>query len=79
MTARVNIEQLYTQHIKTLPAEDRLRLLAVIARDLAAVDSTTEPRERSLLELEGLGAEIWLGIDAQPYVDEMRDEWEREV
>jgi hypothetical protein len=27
--------------------------------------------------LEGLGAEIWQGIDAQQYVDEQRDEWDR--
>jgi hypothetical protein len=33
---------------------------------------------RSLLELEGLGAEIWEGVDAQEYVDELRDEWEEE-
>jgi hypothetical protein len=75
MTAQINVEQLYTQYIKALPAEDRLRLLAVIARDLVPVGSTSEPHERSLLELEGLGAEIWQGIDAQQYVDELRAEW----
>jgi len=31
---------------------------------------------RSLLELEGLGAETWNGVDGQEYVDELRDEWE---
>ncbi|MCK6457196.1 MAG: hypothetical protein L6Q92_11790 [Phycisphaerae bacterium] len=30
---------------------------------------------RSILELEGLGAEIWVGVDARQYVDELRDEW----
>ena len=30
----------------------------------------------SLLELEGLGAEIWKGIDPQEYVDKERDSWE---
>jgi len=29
----------------------------------------------SLLELEGLGAELWQGRDAQEYVNELRDEW----
>ena len=33
----------------------------------------------SLFELEGLGAEIWKGIDAQEYVDNLRDEWERKL
>jgi hypothetical protein len=26
--------------------------------------------------LEGLGAEIWTGIDAQRYVDDLRREWD---
>ena len=29
------------------------------------------------MDLHGLGAEIWQGIDAQQYVNEMRDEWDR--
>jgi hypothetical protein len=70
------IERLYAEHIQTLPVEDRLRLLAVIARDLATPETTQPPAERSLLELEGLGAELWQGIEAQQYVDQLRDEWE---
>lgn len=35
-----------------------------------------DPPARSLLELEGLGAEIWVGVDAQGYVGALRDEWE---
>ena len=36
-------------------------------------------RAPSLLDLEGLGKEIWLGEDAQAYVDRLRDEWETHV
>jgi hypothetical protein len=43
-------------------------LEAPIGRDLSP--------SRSLLELEGLGAEIWLGSDAQADVDELRGEWD---
>jgi len=32
-------------------------------------------RKRSILELEGLGIEIWEGIDAQEYVDRERRSW----
>jgi hypothetical protein len=32
---------------------------------------------RRLLELKGLGREIWHGEDAQAYVDGLRDEWDR--
>lgn len=33
--------------------------------------------QRSLLELEGLGAETWQGIDVQKYIDDLRNEWGR--
>jgi len=79
MAVRTEIEQLYARHIKPLPPEVRLRLLAVIASDLASDNDEDEPPQRSILELRGLGAEIWRGVDAQQYVDELRDEWEREV
>jgi len=32
--------------------------------------------DRSILELEGLGAEIWAGVDAQQYVNELRNDWD---
>lgn len=32
--------------------------------------------KRSLTELRGLGKEIWVGMDAQAYVNEIRDEWQ---
>jgi hypothetical protein len=28
------------------------------------------------MELHGLGAEIWQGIDAQEYVEQLRSEWD---
>ena len=31
--------------------------------------------QRSILELEGLGREVWKGIDPQQYIDGLRDEW----
>ena len=78
MTPRSETEQLYARYIKSLSPNDRLLLLALIAHDLAVESTGNEPRERSILELKGLGAEIWEGVDAQRYVDELRDEWERD-
>jgi hypothetical protein len=69
------LDQLYEQQIKPLPPAIRLQLLARIAQDLAA--PAQERRDRSIMELHGLGAEIWQGIDAQQYVNELRDEWDR--
>jgi hypothetical protein len=71
-----DLDQIYEQQINPLPRAVRLQLMARIAQDLAMPDSTDEP-EHSLLELEGLGAEIWQWIDAQQYVNELRDEWDR--
>jgi len=70
----MSIEELYRQEIRQLPPQDRLQLMALIAHDLAA-----EPPKapHSILELRGLGKEIWQGIDAQAYVDELRREWVR--
>ena len=74
--ARVDINELYARYIKPLEPEDRLRLVGMIAHDLALAAASKQAGERSLLELEGLGAEIWQGIDAQVYVDELRKEWD---
>jgi hypothetical protein len=38
------------------------------------IDRSTSPT-RSLLELEGLGTELWEGLDAQERVNRLRDEW----
>jgi hypothetical protein len=70
------VNQIYEQQIKPLPRALRLQLLARIAQDLAVADETDEPQS-TLLDLEGLGAEIWQGVDAQQYVNELRDEWDQ--
>jgi len=38
-------------------------------------DSPTEEVFHSILELQGLGKEIWQGLDAQDYVDRERASW----
>lgn len=67
-------EEIYQQYVKPLPNNEKLRLIAKVSNDLA--ENETEKPKRSLLELEGLGKEVWTGIDAQEYVDELRNEWE---
>lgn len=37
----------------------------------------SEP-SRSLFELRGLGKEVWQGIDIDAYINEMRNEWDRD-
>jgi hypothetical protein len=38
-------------------------------------DAGRKTKKRSIMELEGLGKEIWAGIDAQEYVNRERDSW----
>ena len=73
----IPVEEIYERHIKPLSPTERLRLLAIVAQDLAAPPAEQGQHQRSLLELEGLGAEIWQGTDAQKYVDELRAEWDQ--
>jgi hypothetical protein len=53
----------YARH---LSHEEQLRLLEDLAGLIRQQAATEEP-EHSLLELEGLGAELWEGIDPQKY------------
>jgi hypothetical protein len=75
--ATISVEDIYEQHIRALSASEQLRLVELIASKLAAEATRAGQRQRSLLELEGLGGEIWQGIDAQHYVDELRQEWDQ--
>jgi len=75
--ATMSVEEIYARHIRALPAGEQLRLVEMIASALAPEVTRAVQPQRSLLELEGLGAEIWQGIDAQQYVDELRQEWDQ--
>jgi hypothetical protein len=74
--AVLTAKQVYQQYIQDIPAAEQLELIALISTRLAIQSPLAEKKTRSLLELEGLGAEIWKGVDAQDYVDTLRDEWE---
>ena len=73
MTAK----EIYEQLVKHLPAEERLQLVEMVRKELATGPRIKpEEHKRSIMELHGLGAEIWEGIDAQEYVNELRREWD---
>ena len=59
---------------RRLTLEEQLRLL----EDLAGIirQQMSPKRKHSILELEGLGQEIWKGIDAQEYINQERDSWD---
>lgn len=69
-------KSIYESQIRSLPEDERLRLVELITRDLVAARDDGGGK-RSILDLRGLGAEVWRGIDAQSYVDQQRNEWDR--
>jgi hypothetical protein len=59
---------------KTLSMQERKELVKLLIDSLDVPD--VAPRQqRRLSELRGLGKEIWQGIDAQEYVNRLRNEW----
>jgi hypothetical protein len=60
--------------IRLLELIDQVRLLEELAT-IVRYRVTAWPKH-SILELEGLGKEIWQGIDVQKYIEEERNSWE---
>jgi hypothetical protein len=61
----------WLDRISRLSQQEKMRLLAVLSSQVRAGSG---PR-RDIMELAGLGKEIWEGIDAQDYVNQERDSW----
>lgn len=63
------------QEARTLSIFERQQLIKVL------VDTLSEPvsKQHDLMELAGLGTEIWQGMDAQSYVNQLRDEWDERL
>jgi len=59
---------------RQLEPEDQLRLLEDVAVLLR--QQMGSARLHSIVELKGLGKDIWQGIDAQEYVDQERSSWD---
>lgn len=61
------------RQVENLTPDEQLRLL----EDLAVIIRNQRQRQpkRSIMELEGLGKEIWRGFDAQAYINQERDSW----
>ena len=65
----------YVKGIKFLNTDEQLTLLEIIsARLKKSIDKGRH--KKSIMELEGLGANIWKGIDAQDYVHKERKSWD---
>ncbi len=63
----------YIEGIKTLKINEQLDLIDALS---ACIKERILKKSHSIMELEGLGADIWKGIDAQEYVSRERESWD---
>jgi len=61
------------RNVESLSRAEQLRLISDLAEYLRS--ETAPEAHTSILELQGLGKEIWQGIDAQDYVNRERASW----
>ena len=65
----------YIKGIAFLDVDELLTFLEVISAKIKK--SITKRRNKnSIMELEGLGADIWKGVEAQEYVNKERASWD---
>ena len=65
----------YIYGIKLLSIEEQLNLLKIISNEVKN-NFQKNNQKRSVMELEGLGADIWKGIDVQDYIRKERESWD---
>jgi len=64
----------YVRGIKFLNIDEQLTLLEIISARLKK--SIGQKKKSSIMELEGLGADMWKEIEAQDYVQKERKSWD---
>ncbi|TMC21893.1 MAG: hypothetical protein E6J34_08280 [Chloroflexi bacterium] len=67
------------EQVRQLELEEQIKLLQDILQDLSVLvqqNQLTAKPLHSILELEGLGKEIWEGIDVDQYIEEERNSWD---
>lgn len=65
----------YVREIQSLKPEEQLSLIESISAGLKKTLGR-EKAKHSIMELEGLGADIWKDIDAQEYILKERESWD---
>lgn len=64
-------QQIFDQ-ILQLPRHKKIEMLALLERDLLNESDGNGP---SLMQLQGLGKEVWAEVDVQQYLRNERDSW----
>lgn len=73
--ANANQIERIVNEIKILDYYGKLEILEKLVRLLKGPQHKKLKKEHSLLELEGLGKEIWEDVDVNEYIDQERNSW----
>ena len=74
----IDLDQLYEEYIRPLPDAEQLRLVERIVEGIARhVDGQPAPHQG--VEFDTKAPELWSGVDAVAYVEELRNEWNQRV
>ena len=65
----------YADILEKISRLSRQQKTDLIAELESQVQADSRRGGRGIMELEGLGKEVWEGIDAQEYVNAERDSW----
>lgn len=60
---------------RRLELKEQLQLLRALLGEISSDVSGDKVREHSILELRGLGLEVWQNIDIAEYVQQERNSW----
>ena len=72
-----SVQKIYGE-LLSLDIAERFEVVRLAMDSLRKECTDVSPnRKRSLLELRGLGKEIWEGVDPVEYIKQERDSWER--
>lgn len=74
------VREVYQAHVVALSEKQQLELVAMITHNLAnhtyqRAKPAKSKKKRNIMELHGLGAELWKELDAQQYIAQLRNEW----
>ena len=77
MSITVEVEPDVEQTLRELAHEEGLSVEGYIKREIERIAAPRKEPHLQLRDLRGLGKEIWQAVDAQEYVNQLRDEWDR--
>ena len=70
----------YTYHevlnqAQRLTPDEQLKLVEDLVANIRR-QGTARPKKHSIMELKGLGKEIWKDVDVEKYINEERNSWD---